>query len=223
MRLTFSLLLAAGLTASVNAADLAIDPARVEVAPQNAAPDQAAQDAAPTTASQMTSEPARVEYAAEGSRWWIITGGWGHGFSSNEESKGDDFNVAAAYSYFIVKDVEVNAELGTWYHSQPGDDAGSINLSMVFRWHFVDTGKWTVFADAGIGFLVASEEVPQGGTNFDFTPRAGVGFTHQLGDSNSRLIMGIRWAHFSNARIAGDDDNPSRDDAMIYGGVIFPF
>ena len=153
----------------------------------------------------------------------MITGGWGHSLSKEDVSEGEDFNLAAAYSYFIVKDVEIDAELGTWYHNQPGDDAASVNLSMVFRWHFVNTGRWTVFADAGIGFLVATEEVPQTGTNFDFTPRVGVGFTHQLGDSNSRLIVGVRWAHFSNARIAGDDDNPSRDDAMVYGGVIFPF
>ena len=94
---------------------------------------------------------------------------------------------------------------------------------MVFRWHFIDRGSWTVFTDAGIGALLATEEVPTGGTNFDFTPRAGLGFTHQLGDSSSRLIVGVRWAHFSNARLTGDDDNPGRDDIMFYGGVILPF
>ncbi len=178
-------------------------------------------------ASQATTtlehRPARVEFGAEGSRWWSLTGGWGHGLSDDELNKGDDFNLAGAVSWFIVKDVSVDAELGAWYHSQPGHDALSVNPSMVFRWHFVNTGRWTVYADLGIGFLIATDEVPATGTAFDFTPRAGVGFTRRLGDSDTRLVVGLRWAHFSNARIHGDDDNPSRDDLMAYGGLTFPF
>jgi hypothetical protein len=212
-----STLFAAGLTSLASAADLDLQPAAV-VQPSA----QAASSPAPTAAS-LASAPARVEYAAEGSRWWMVTGGWGHGLSHTEESKGDDFNLAASYSYFMVKDVEFNVELGAWYHQQPGTDAQSLNPSMVFRWHFIDHGDWTVYADVGIGVLLATDDVPQGGTPFDFTPRVGLGFTHRIGDGDTRLVVGVRWAHFSNARLHGDDDNPSRDDAMFYGGLIFPF
>jgi len=214
-----ALTFAAGLVTPSLASDLSIQPASV-----NAAPPTSTADAGPaTTTTTLDQRPARVEFGAEGSRWWTILGGWGHGLSDDELNKGDDFNLAASMSWFIVKDVSVDAELGAWYHSQPGDDAASLNPSMVFRWHFVNTGDWTVYADIGIGFLVATEEVPSTGTAFNFTPRAGVGFTRRLGESDTRLVVGLRWAHFSNARILGDDDNPSRDDLMAYGGLTFPF
>lgn len=212
--------LAASICSASLGAELSINPAGVGVAPPAAQANEPPAAAAPATLEQ---RPARVEFGAEGSRWWTITGGWGHGLSDNELNKGDDFNIAGSLSWFIVKDVSVDAELGAWYHSQPGNDAASINPSMVFRWHFVNTGDWTVYADLGIGFAVASDEVPATGTAFDFTPRAGLGFTRRLGDSDTRLVVGLRWAHFSNARLLGDDDNPSRDDLMAYGGVIFPF
>lgn len=213
---------AAVLVAPSLAADLSIQPASVGTTPPatEAGSDTAV---ATTTAASLDQRPARVEFGAEGSRWWTILGGWGHGLSDDELKKGDDFNLAGSLSWFIVKDVSVDAELGAWYHNQPGNDAASLNPSMVFRWHFVNTGDWTVYADIGIGFLVASDAVPSTGTAFDFTPRVGVGFTRRLGESDTRLVVGLRWAHFSNARVLGDDDNPSRDDLMAYGGLTFPF
>lgn len=217
-----ALTLAAGVVTPAPARDLSIQPASVNSTPP---PTDATSGTAPATTvpPPLDQRPARVEFGAEGSRWWTILGGWGHSLSDDEVNKGDDFNLAGAMSWFIVKDVSVDAELGAWYHSQPGNDAASLNPSMVFRWHFVNTGDWTVYADIGIGFLVASDEVPSTGTAFDFTPRAGVGFTRRVGESDARLVVGLRWAHFSNARVLGDDDNPSRDDIMAYGGLTFPF
>lgn len=203
------------------ATELSIRPASVGDAPPAAIAD--AQAASPATATTLDQRPARVEFGDQGSRRWTILGGWGHGLSDEERSKGDDFNLAGAVSWFIVKDVSIDAELGAWYHNQPGDDAASLNPSMVFRWHFVNTGDWTVYADIGIGFLVATDDVPSTGTSFDFTPRAGVGVTRRLDESDTRLVVGLRLAHFSNARILGDDDNPSRDDLMAYAGLSFPF
>ncbi|MFA6045786.1 MAG: acyloxyacyl hydrolase, partial [Phycisphaerales bacterium] len=93
-----------------------------------------------------------------------------------------------------------------------------------FRWHFVHEEDFTVYADIGIGILGATDNVPSNGTSFDFTPRAGVGFTYALNDAGDlRLVGGLRWAHVSNARIHGDDDNPGVDTIMMYSGVQFPF
>jgi hypothetical protein len=76
---------------------------------------------------------------------------------------------------------------------------------------------------AGIGVMGATGDVPDGGTPFDLMPRAGIGVTKQLTDDGLRLDVGVRWHHISNARINGDDENPSRDGAMLYAGLIFPF
>jgi hypothetical protein len=96
---------------------------------------------------------------------------------------------------------------------------------MVFRWHLLhdDHFNWTIFGDVGIGLLFSFDDVPTGGTSFGFTPRAGAGFTHRLGDGETRLQVGFRYHHISNGRFQGDAQNPSRDSIMLYAGVIFPF
>lgn len=215
---------AASQLANTTDAGLVYVPAALSAGLQDAAPAQpvsappASGEAA--TKDELDTSPAGIKYGAEGTTWWSITGGIGADFIDST-----DYNIAGSISHFVVDDVEIGGELGIWYHNQPdpADDVGSANLVLVFRWHFLNRDTWTIFADAGIGVYFASDELPEGGTEFGFTPRIGVGFTHQLGDSQNRLIAGVRWAHFSNARISGDDDNPGIDDAFFYGGVVFPF
>mgnify|MGYP001951235339 CR=1 FL=1 len=52
---------------------------------------------------------------------------------------------------------------------------------------------------------------------------AGIGMTHQISDDGTRLVGGLRWHHISNARIHGDDSNPSRDAPHVYLQVAIPF
>jgi hypothetical protein len=84
------------------------------------------------------------------------------------------------------------------------------------------TGSWTLFADVGIGVLLATDNTPSGGTGFNFTPRAGVGGTWRLNDEGVRLQAGVRWHHISNARINGETRNPDRDGIMGYVALQFP-
>lgn len=168
--------------------------------------------------AMLQGKPPVPRYGEEGSRWWTIGGG-----IANDLSDATDFNLFGAYSYFLVDDVEFSAELGLWYYAQTGDDTAGLNPNMVFRWHFYNDQDWTVYADIGIGLVFTADDVPPDGTSINFTPRAGLGFTHALDDSGTRLMVGVRWAHVSNARIEGDGENPSRDSVMGYVGVIWPF
>jgi hypothetical protein len=174
---------------------------------------------APDMSLSLTRAPAHPAFGDAHSRWWTA----GVGVANNLQDA-TDLNVRGAYSYFLVKDVEFSAELNAWYFHQEGPDAVGINPAMVFRWHFYDDGKWTLFGDMGIGLLAATDEVPKGGTAFDFTPRLGGGFTREIDpDTGTRLQVGLRWHHISNARISGASNNPSRDGIMLYGGLQFPF
>lgn len=157
-------------------------------------------------------------FGDEGSQWWTIAGGVADDFNH-----ATDFNLRGAYSYFLIKDVEFSFELNTWYFHQPDDDAFGVNPSINFRWHFIDKDPWTVFGEVGIGLLAATDNVPSGGTSFDFTPRAGGGVTYRLGDSDSRLLLGLRWHHVSNGRIFGSESNPARDGLLVYAGIEWPF
>lgn len=157
-------------------------------------------------------------FGREGTRWLTV----GTGAATNFDDAIDS-NLHVAYSLFLIDRVEWAVELGGWHFNQTGNNALGLNLSTVFRWHFYCTEDWSVYADTGIGVLVVTDNVPQDGTGFDLTPRAGVGFTRRLTDGGVRLQAGLRWHHISNARVTGETRNPSRDGVMLYVGVVFPF
>jgi hypothetical protein len=193
--------------------------ATVRISPQQPAAGQTAQ---PTDAqeaeAQLTEAGVPSRYGAEGTEWILFGGGAAYDFKEST-----DINVNVAYSVFLIDDVEWVLELSGWYHAQEGDDAASINPVMEFRWHFYNKGDTSFFLNGGIGLLAATDNVPDGGTSLDFTPRAGVGLTHRIGHDGARLIAGLRWHHISNARFNGEDRNPSRDAPMIYVQMAVPF
>ncbi len=162
--------------------------------------------------------PIGKPFGTQGQTFLTIGGG-----VASDISDATDSNLHIAYSSFFVQDVEIIGELGGWYFSQRGDDAFGVNLSLIFRWHFLNKNTWSLYADAGIGMLAATSDVPDGGTPVDFMPRFGGGATFRINDSGSRLITGIRWHHVSNARVLGEARNPSRDAVMLYTGIMIPF
>lgn len=167
--------------------------------------------------------------------WHALSIGGGVAFASDST----DSSVVVAYHTFIAQDFEFNLSLAGWFFAQDEDgddgeearDALGVNPALGFRWHFWNSRgaaapadrSWSVYADIGIGMVFSDEDVPPGGTKYNFTPRAGLGATFALGDSGTRLDLGVRWHHISNASTSGTDDNPSRDGVMIYAGVMFPF
>lgn len=210
LAVTLAVCVGASALADEDAYRLSTAPARVELH---------ADDAAPLEAStNWWRDPG--EFTRAGSTWLTIGVGVAPDFSDNT-----DYNAHLAWSKFLVDDVEFMLELGGWYHDQPDDDAFGFNPNLVFRWHFLKSEDlaWTVYADAGIGVLFATDDVPQGGTNFNLMPRVGAGVTRRITDEGARLILGVRWHHISNARVHGQDENPSRDAPMFYAGVSFPF
>jgi len=157
-------------------------------------------------------------FGAQGTRWAVFGGG-----IALDGNDATDFSGFAQASWFIVDDVELGGELAIWNFDQTGQDAVGGSISALVRWHFVNEGRLSLFIDGGIGLLGATDAVPEGGTDFNFLPRAGIGGTWRPWDSDLRLLMGLRWHHISNARSSGAEDNPSRDGAMLYVGLGVPF
>jgi hypothetical protein len=198
------------MLASVAAAQPAAEPLALRLALQP--------EPQPATAEPPAdAPPTRPAFGIEGTQWFTFGTGIGRGFREST-----DTNINAAWSRFLADDIEFAAELDLWNFDQDGPNAYGINPNMIFRWHVVNTGKWTVYADAGIGVLLASDSVPDGGSNVDFMPRAGGGVTYGLTE-DTRLQFGLRWHHVSNARITGDESNPARDGPLIYFGLIHRF
>lgn len=158
-------------------------------------------------------------FGAKGSWWWSVGGGVGLGADDAD----GDYTAHFGLHTFLVDDFELAMEFGPWYFDQDVDDAIAGAFNLMFRWHFINRDRYSVFAEAGAGLMVASDEVPDGGSEFNFMPRVGAGMTWRFSDGPARLILGARWQHISNGRVYGDDRNPGRDTAMIFTGVVIPF
>ena len=174
----------------------------------------------PNAGGAQPAEEPRRPFGAQGQEHLLAWSGAGFGLESEDAT---DVPGTFGYSRFIADDIEFSAELTLWGHFQDGDDAAGINPGFNLRWHFLNRDTWTLFADAGVGVLASTDDVPDGGTSFNFTPRAGGGATLRITDGGVRLIGGVRWHHISNARIEGEENNPDRDGILVYGGLVFPF
>jgi len=160
--------------------------------------------------------------AADSWRWGIYGAA-----AADIAEDGEQYGVLWFASWFPVENVSLNFEFGGWFFDEPFDakgDTGGANANLLLRWHFLAEDRWSIYVDGGAGLLVAGEEVPRGGTNFNFTPQAGIGGTIALDDAGrTRLMVGARWHHVSNARIKGAEANPGRDSVLGYVGVTIPF
>ena len=156
------------------------------------------------------------EFGAEGSTRWTIHGGWGldvHG--SNQEIEG-----GVGMQYFIVDGFAFAPELNLWGFFQTGSNAFGASLDLMFEWHFLQRSSWSIYGDFGIGLLGSTSNVPDDGSEFNFTPQAGLGVTWDIGNNN-RWYAGVRWHHISNASLY--ENNPGRDSILVYTGINFPF
>ncbi|MFM9959291.1 MAG: acyloxyacyl hydrolase [Phycisphaerales bacterium] len=199
-------------------------------APSASNPSSASTASGASAVSAAVSEPLFLDKG-----WRALSFGGGVAFASDST----DSSAVVTFHQFIARDFEFNLSLAGWFYAQDEDDddgeeaqdALGVNPAFGFRWHFLSSAtteapsdrSWSVYADIGIGVVFTDEDVPPGGTKYNFTPRAGVGATFALGESGTRLDVGLRWAHVSNASTSGTDDNPSRDSVMGYVGVMFPF
>jgi hypothetical protein len=191
--------------------------------PPPAEPPASPTDGADTLRRLDAASTRESRFGKAGSRWWSIGPGIANDFDGST-----DVNAHGIFSQFLADDLEFGVEAAGWYFNQEGQDTGGLSGTLLFRWHFVaaDDYRWSVFTDAGIGLLGAFDEVPDEGTGFAFLPRLGLGFTHALDSDSpdgSRLTLGLRWHHISNARINGNERNPARDGLMFYAEIQFPF
>jgi hypothetical protein len=189
--------------------------------PEAAAQPAAAPEQQPDATTPAPAEkPERIGFGHAGSSFISVGLGYMNDFSDDQAGE-----LYVGYSHFIADELEFILELGAWYFDQDGDNTGAVSPVMNLRWHFLhdEAYDWSVFGEAGFGLLFAFDNVPDGGTGFDFLPRLGAGFTKALDDDGTRLVMGVRWQHISNGRIEGDARNPGRDSLMVWAGVMFPF
>jgi lipid A 3-O-deacylase len=154
-------------------------------------------------------------FGAAGSWRWQVLGGGGIGTDSIANGQ-----LGAGVSWFVVDDLSVDVQVNADYFSQSGPSAWGGDVELLFRWHFIARDTWSIYVDGGCGLMWTSRDVPPDSASFNFTPQAGAGISYEVA-TDTRLMVGARWFHASNANTASP--NPSYNGVFAYVGLSFGF
>ena len=132
-----------------------------------------------------------------------------------------DFGSAAfGAGYYVWDNVSLSLEASGYRVFQSSHDAWAYGIAGVLRHHIIQFDRTTIYADVAFGPVEATRHVPEGGTNFNFITRAGLGATYQIRD-RLNMIGGVRYFHLSNARLEGSAKNPSINGVEGYVGLMW--
>ncbi|MFQ5755701.1 MAG: acyloxyacyl hydrolase [Acidiferrobacterales bacterium] len=101
---------------------------------------------------------------------------------------------------------------------QESVDRSAVGITPLFVYNFKTRKKLTPYAEMGIG-IVFTDLDPEGfGSDFGFTPQAGIGIRYAIGHDRF-LKFSYRYHHLSNAGLK--DDNKSIDSNFFLIGYSF--
>ena len=124
--------------------------------------------------------------------------------------------------YYLFDHIALNAEFSGYHNSQHGPDSDIVAADVLLRHHIIQSGRFSLFLDAGAGISYADHRTPYYGTYYNYILETGVGATFQLHD-NLHLIGGVRYLHLSNAELEGPEHNPSINGVQGYVGLLLKF
>ena len=156
-------------------------------------------------------------WGQEGTWRWGIHGGYAEELKHNEN---DLILLGVEFDYFIADELSLDIGINLIDVTQTGDDTDGFNFTLQLRWHAIAKEDWSFFVEGGVGLLFTEHNVPTDGSDFNFTPQVGLGFSFDANDS-ARWLIGLRWHHISNANT--QRTNPGRDSLMLWVGMTFPF
>jgi len=139
----------------------------------------------------------------------------GPAFASDDTSIGQ---FGAGLHWFVADGISFGVFAEALYVDTNTSDAWGGGVGLLARWHFVRERDFSLFLEAGCGFALFSDDVPDGGTDHDFTPRAAIGATYAIADG-VRVVGRAGWFHISNAQTG--PSNPGLDSFAVTIGLSF--
>lgn len=129
----------------------------------------------------------------------------------------DDVGVGLRALHFVVDDVAIGGGLTAAAWLTRGADIYSGELEGVLRLHPYDG---PLFFDFTGGFQQATQNIPPGGTDWNFSFSFGPGVEVPIA-SDCSLEMGASYHHISNALGRDNDRNPSQNEARLWFGFAW--
>ena len=132
----------------------------------------------------------------------------------------DNTGVGLHWGHFL--DDHVALGLGTnlvqWWTN--GRDVQSAELEGLIR--IYPKEDWPLFVSGGCGFQLANDQIPPGGTVWNFTFGFGAGLDVPIAAGTSALF-GVDYHHISNALGRDSPRNPSQNEARLWIGFGWTF
>ena len=165
----------------------------------------------------VVAEKVITTWGQEGTWRWGIHGGYAEDLKHAENNL---ILLGVEFDYFIADKLSLDMGVNLIDVSQVGNDTDGVNFTLQLRWHAIAKEDWSFFVEGGAGLLLTEHNVPSNGSDFNFTPQVGLGFSFDANDS-ARWLIGLQWHHISNANT--HRLNPGRDNLMLWVGMTFPF
>ena len=132
----------------------------------------------------------------------------------------DDTGIGLHWGHFV--DDHVALGLGTnlvqWWTS--GRDVQSAELEGLIR--IYPKQEWPLFLSGNGGFQLANDQIPPGGTVWNFSFGFGAGVDIPVAERTS-MLFGVDYHHISNALGRDNPRNPSQNEARIWIGFGWTF
>lgn len=108
--------------------------------------------------------------------------------------------------------------LVSWW--TPGCDVYSCEFEGLLR--IYPLHEWPLFVDGTAGFQLANDQIPPGGTVWNFTFGFGGGLELPIATGVS-VLTGVTYHHISNALGHENERNPSLNEARLWVGMAWTF
>jgi opacity protein-like surface antigen len=84
------------------------------------------------------------------------------------------------------------------------DHSYVLGVAIGLRYHFITSGRWSPFLDAGAGLAATDIGKPDLGSTFEFNLQVGGGI-HYFINKNMAMGMHVRWFHLSNGGLTSSN------------------
>jgi hypothetical protein len=137
-------------------------------------------------------------------------------------SREEMYGLSTGLTYGLKDGIVFTARTPLYYVSQRGIDAMLLGAIIGVRGRVYRRGRVNVFLELDVGVSDADTPTPPRGTRFNYLALGGAGATITV-RRGVHLLASLRWAHVSNAGIAGRDRNPDIEAVGPQVGVLIGF
>ncbi len=134
----------------------------------------------------------------------------------------DQFGLRARHLWYESDSVALGCGLSVMNFLLGGSDVQAAEVDAIGHFHVYTGEGFAVFVETTGGFLQATDAIPPGGTEWNFTFSGGSGVDVPVGDGVD-LVTGATYHHISNALGHQNPRNPSQNEADLWIGVAFRF